>query len=225
VDALAITTAVLTLALVLITANYAHSTRRMVEEMRSSREQSQRPVIGVDIELIAPMYGALRVRNVGVGPAFAVRLTVEFQFKKGQVDRRTIEAAILAPGAGPRIEPPLDGLMDALADEIARVNVTGTLRDSLGATHDVAASFEDIGGWWDRVKEAQPHMETEPIYELGRKIERSLRPIHDELKKLRRHLDGSRQREREYLEERRRERQPKSSPTRRRRWLSRLTNS
>src|SRR3954453_10744494 len=99
-NALAIATAALTLVLVVITGWYAVSTRRMVDEMRTSREQAQRPLIALDVNTVGPSYGYARLTNVGPGAAFDVALTLAYDLASGAADTRSWETPVVLSGGG-----------------------------------------------------------------------------------------------------------------------------
>ncbi|MDX6705499.1 MAG: hypothetical protein QOI48_1345 [Solirubrobacteraceae bacterium] len=154
--ALAVATAVLTLALVAITAWYAISTRQMVDEMRRGREQAQRPAMALDVNTIGPKYGLARITNVGAGAAFDVRLTLRLELRGGGVDERVWEAPVILSGGGESFFGPPDD-RNVLSGAVSRIGLTGTMRDSLGQTVEVSEQIADLVGWWTRRENAARH--------------------------------------------------------------------
>jgi len=80
---LTILSVVASVALVVITAVYACLTRGLVQESQKMRETQTNPNIGIWIEQReeAPYNIHLVIKNVGLGPAYNLKFTVDPEFK------------------------------------------------------------------------------------------------------------------------------------------------
>jgi hypothetical protein len=183
-DALAVTTAILTLVLVLITAWYAVSTRHMVTEMRDSRRQAQRPAMALDLNMLGPQYAAARITNAGTGTAFDVALSLEFELGAERFDRRPWEAPVVLAGAGESFLGPEED-RNVLSGRVRSIRLVGTVRDSLGETIQVDAHIPDLIGWWERRKAAGRLRAGEGEREREQQVIKALEEIVSELRRMR----------------------------------------
>lgn len=72
-----------TIILVIVTGWYATETRRTVKRMDQEREQLSRPFLTFQLIPWQPQLVKLRIQNVGNGPAFRVKGTIEAIRKSG----------------------------------------------------------------------------------------------------------------------------------------------
>lgn len=172
--------AVLTGALVLLTAYYAWQTRSMVLEMRNARQLSLRPKIALDVELLGPKFGVIVVANVGAGAALDSRLTLVFHNADGENEEREWIDHLIAPGERHEFLPPKDvNNMDQLVATYPRVSARGTVVDLFGDTIDVnetiaiAEAWERIGTLSHRWQEPAPDRLIRGVEDIQKAIERA----------------------------------------------------
>ncbi len=184
--------ALFTLALVVATGYYAKQTRRMLGEMRASREQAIRPKLALALRYHTPTFAAIAVKNVG--PGAALEADLEFAFGPGAHGQQTREVKpwrtnLIASGEEHCFLPPAgpDGSaleVKGLAAAFEQIELTGTVRDALGTLHQVGDRFEDLPSFYERNKAAQHVIrEDETVRALKEQVGE---PIVEELRELRR---------------------------------------
>lgn len=198
-DAGAVTTAILTAALVLITAYYARQNKRMVEEMAASRRVAVLPKLALDLKGLAPTVDTINVANVGPGPALHVDLSLVFEPhdpSKHERDERRLKANVLAPGEEHQFLPLTRerSVMhtEEFAATFARIALTGTMRDALGNSEQVEDRLDDLAERRRLLEEAKVRFLAEPEKRLaeaiGKQVAKPLDKGTRELRDIRRHL-------------------------------------
>jgi len=152
------------MALVIVTLVYTIHTKAMAREMKSTRLLSTSPRISLDVNMRGPKYVAIRVVNIGHGPAIEPRLTIVVAAFK---DKRPWTAHVLAPGES--VEFHLHdamrpnhaiGMDEAIAAN-AVVELEGTAQDLYGNEHHVTDTF-DLADWWRTVVAAGQAYQQDP---------------------------------------------------------------
>jgi hypothetical protein len=175
----------LTALLAGITAYYAWQNRRMVDEMRQSREISVRPKLVISILMLGPTYGLARLVNSGQGPALEVDVALAFHRRdgSGSIERKW-QSNFMPPGeVHDFIEPDELGdiqTMEALAAACSEITVKGNMKSSLGTEVQVDETTGDLQDWFDMSASALHVWEEEP----RRKIPKELEKIRKELEKV-----------------------------------------
>jgi hypothetical protein len=180
-------TALLTIALVLVTAYYARQNHRMAEEMEKARKQSVLPKLALGLAGLTPTLVAMKTQNVGQGAAFDVDIALELVPHEGGGEPRSVRwrtnlvapgeehhFLVRAPGGGDLIDT------DTLAASYREIRLTGSLRDALGATHQVDETIRDLPEWRDLLTESHQRWRDEPEKRLAKAVGEELkRPLSD----------------------------------------------
>lgn len=169
--------AIATVVLVGITGFYAWETREMVNEMREARGAQVLPHVVPTLGYFAPLFGFLRIQNVGSGPA--VDVNVRVQLDDGAVFAKPWRAGFLVPGEFHDLLPPDDSSgellrLDPLTATFQFLRVIGTCRDALGREHTIDAAC-DSREMWTATREANVRLPDESIPKRLEKIEKAIR--------------------------------------------------
>lgn len=92
---------VATVVLVMVTGYYAWQNRRMAIEMEQSRRLSVRPHRALQLAYISPTVAAVRLTNIGNGPAVDVDGTLRMLPSEGgslPLESRDFQETFIAPG-------------------------------------------------------------------------------------------------------------------------------
>lgn len=167
------------MALVAITAYYAWQTRLTVREMRESRAALVRPAIALDLWFLSTTYANPRVRSVGAGPAYNVRVDLHCSWDDG--DRSiTWATSVLGSGEWQDFYFPFDGDrlpdMDWLEGHDACVTLSATFDDAFG-DHWSANDTVNIGRIVSRLKNAYAKPVSPPEAESLESIAGSLKQL------------------------------------------------
>lgn len=170
-------TALLTLALVLVTFYYAVQNRRMVAEMRRARSASVLPRLGLEFHRLSPTAVTLAIRNVGPGAALDLNVVVKFEplnYEHAAPEFRW-RRNILSPGEQADFMQPgdLSDSMNTLPSRYRSIRLTGSMMDAVGTGHDVEEVFDDLPGWRELLSGARQRY-TEPDPE--RRLAEALHP-------------------------------------------------
>jgi hypothetical protein len=192
---MALSTLLLTFALVAITGYYAWQTQQMVKEMRRSRELGVLPRITLDLGYLGPVYVTPVIRNVGAGPALNADLTVTFEPADPDNDApvvRELRRNVIAPGEQFRLMPPDDGPgrvmpTQKLAATYVRIRATGTMADSLGQQHQVDEVFEELEQWRQLLGDLL--LDEHPVAKAIDKLSREVKELRGEVAKIRREAE------------------------------------
>jgi hypothetical protein len=192
---------VFTLALVVATVYYALQTKRMVEEMGATREESRLarelsvlPKLAIDLDTIAGMFVGLKLANVGQGPALEVELIVAFEPVEGASiprDERPWRAKVLAQDEWLRFVPPRGEQgepleVPGLGQAYKEVTVKGRMYDALGRQHEVDERVSDLAGLHELTTQAMVLLEKDRVAEELRKLRKSADGARRELRRTRR---------------------------------------
>jgi hypothetical protein len=177
-------TALLTIALVLVTAYYARQNHRMAEEMENARKQTVLPKVALGMVGLTPTMVALKAQNVGQGAAFDVDIALELVPHDVQAETRTVRwrSNLIAPGEENQfLVKGDDGDLintDELSASYREIRLVGTLRDALGDTHHVSDTVRDVAEWRDLLTESHQRWRDEPETRLAKAIAKELkRPL------------------------------------------------
>lgn len=186
-------TAILTGALVLITAYYAIQNRGMVREMQRARRATVLPKLALEFHRLGPTAMTLAIRNVGPGAALAVDVRIVWEsITGGDTPETRWRRNVLAPGEQADFMPPGPGINDnlnALPARYQAVRLIGTCTDAAGTTHAVSEAFEDLPGWRGVLHDAhQRWVAADPerrlAEELAKRFEPPLRDIQRSVESL-----------------------------------------
>jgi hypothetical protein len=156
-------TAILTGVLVAVTAYYAWQNRQMVREMAASREVAILPKLVLDFAMLGPTVGAVKVSNVGPGPALDVDISISFEpvdVEKHETIIRRWTTSVMASGESREFLPTKPGgtaealHMPELASTYAAVRLSGHLLDAVGRPHQAEDVIDDIATWRHLVSES-----------------------------------------------------------------------
>lgn len=150
--------ALLTAALVLVTAFYAWQNRQMVLEMKRSRDTAILPKLALEFHRLGPNVVSLAIRNVGPGAALDIDVRTEWVPLSTEDDapgtrwRRNL----LSPGEQAELFPPgdLGANLNTLPERFREVRLKGSLRDAAGNEHRVDEAFADLPEWRRVLEEA-----------------------------------------------------------------------
>lgn len=186
-------TAILTAALVVVTAYYAVMNRAMVKEMRRARDSALLPKLALDFHRLGPTVVTLAIKNVGPGAALDVDVSAVWDpIAGGESCGRRWRRSVLAPGEEVDFIPPGNGLNDnlnVLPASYERVRLVGTMKDAAGNGHMVAETFEDLAEWREVLGAARQRYVTEDserraAEELHKKFDRALRDLDQSIRKV-----------------------------------------
>jgi hypothetical protein len=166
---------VLATVLVLITGYYAWQNRRVVSEMRKSRELSVEPKLNVSIRMLGPTYGVAHLMSTGQGPALDVDVTVMFHQRAGGPIERKWRSVIMPPGEAHDFIAPEElraQTMDDFSARCSEISVRGTMKSSLGTELSVSETTGDLREWFEMTAAASHLWEEEPEREISREIEK-----------------------------------------------------
>ena len=179
-------TAILTAALVLVTAVYAWQNRKMVREMKHARDATILPKLALEFHRLGPNVVDLAIRNVGPGAAIDIDVrtewvpTAEGATAPGARWRRNL----LSPSEQVELFPPgdLNGNLDSLPERFKEVRLRGTMIDAAGTTHKVDERFSDLPEWRRILGDAHeswhpPEPERRAADALYKKFERPLKDL------------------------------------------------
>jgi hypothetical protein len=152
------TTAILTAALVVVTAYYAYLNRRMVRKMKYARDAAILPKLALSFHALGPNVVDLAIRNVGPGAALEIDVEVRWQpvDSSGQATTVRWRRNLMASGEQVEMFPPgnLSGNLDVLPDAYRDVRLIGRMNDAAGKTHPVDEVFADLAEWRDLLGDA-----------------------------------------------------------------------
>ena len=170
-----------TIALVYFTRGMVVEARATREEMRLTRAEmeevrllSVRPHLALEVSVLAPLYGALAVRNLGPGSAKDLSLTIQFE---PMSERREWAWPTLAPGERHEFILPseIDNLDTAMARELVAY-VTGSYSDILGNTSAVDLEFA-FAPWWGAARQAMRRFEEPALTKIARYAENAVKAL------------------------------------------------
>lgn len=158
---------VATAGLVTVTGVLAYFTKSLVQEARAARAEAKRtrqemvkarqrgvrPRLAFDaMGLSGKFGGVLLIRNVGLGPALDVALTVTFE---GPGEQREWSEASMVPGESHELNlpEPYKRNLDATLEQPLAVRVEGGMYDLYGNRIRVSARL-DVSAWWAKVAAA-----------------------------------------------------------------------
>jgi hypothetical protein len=151
-------TVLLTAALVLVTAYYAWTNRRVVQEMKAARDATLLPKLALDFHRLGPNVVDLAIRNVGPGAALDIEVEVEWVPVDASTNAPTIpwRRNLMSPGEQVELAPPgeLNGNLDVLPGAYRDIRLRGTMKDAAGKRYVVNEIFGDITGWRELLKDA-----------------------------------------------------------------------
>jgi hypothetical protein len=178
-------TALLTLALIVVTIFYAWQNWRMVCEMKKSRDAAITPKLGLEFLRLGPTAMTVAIRNVGPGAAFAidVRLVYDPIAEGDPTDEQPWRYNMLTSGEQRDLIPPgdLNDNLNRLPRTYKRIRLVGSMRDADGRRHGVDEEISNLDVWREVLEKARQRW-------VDANAERRLA---DELaKKLRGPLDG-----------------------------------
>jgi hypothetical protein len=138
--------ALLTAALVLVTAYYAKQTRETVKEMKAARIEQARPYLIPTIEKLGAGGALPRIINAGTGPALNVKVRMSLLPRGPDVDYanpylgpgRGQSLLFPSPGGGP--SAPYISKVDELTPFQA-LHLVGECSDTFGKTHPIDVRF------------------------------------------------------------------------------------
>lgn len=171
---------VVAVALAGITGGYAWLSKRMVEEMRATRELQILPKLTLTPHFVGPGFAETRLVNVGAGPAFDVDVHLQFEASGaglGRADRRW-RAHLVAPGDVHDFGPPerADGSPMGLEDlgrDVALIKLVGTMRDAMGRLHAVDEAIRDVPEWDRLLQESDEMYKEDPLEVLAREARKA----------------------------------------------------
>jgi len=144
-------TALLTLALVLVTIFYAVQNRRMVGEMAKTRALAILPKLAVEFLHIGPNVMNVAVKNVGPGPALTVDIELTFDPADATAapNTRRYRQNIILSGEQLVFSPPgdLSGNLDTLPQTYRSIRLSGSMTDASGKTHRVNETYDNLSEW------------------------------------------------------------------------------
>jgi hypothetical protein len=171
--------AVLTLALVVITAYYAWQNRKMVNEMQLAREAASLPHLTLCFEPLGPMNVMVGLVNLGPGAAVAIDVIIEFHARAGadfSTESRRWRGELLASGRQrDSFVPDADGSMmsiQRLSECVDRITLRGSMQDVLGRPHVVDCAIGDLHEWDDLLRNARERYKEAPLDKLAKEAER-----------------------------------------------------
>jgi hypothetical protein len=194
-------TVILTAALVLITAYYAWTNRRVLEEMGAAREAAVLPKLALEFHRLGPTVVDLAIRSVGPGAALDIDVAVEWVPADEDAKAPTIRwrRNLLSPGEQVELFPPgdLNGNLDTLPTIYRDIRLRGSMEDVLGKSHTVDEAFGNITEWRDLLGDAHeswkpPEPERRLAEALGREFKSPLTGLGDAAKEGLRLLRGPR---------------------------------
>jgi hypothetical protein len=180
--------ALLTGALVLVTAYYAWQTHRMVRVMEATRSVQVLPRLHPVLRLVGPNTGLLRITNAGPGPALNVQVQLALE-PEGPVRRWA--NPLIAQGESHDFDPLPDRpgpqlvTLDDLTATYHTLRLCGHFFDALGNRHEVNEPV-DVREFWELTKAA---VELRPE-EWDRATAQHLETIAKEVKKWTRGISG-----------------------------------
>lgn len=173
-------TALLTLALVLVTLYYAAQNRRMVLEMRKTRNSAVLPKVGLEFHRLGPTAMTVEIRNVGPGAALDLDVRVLFELREGEgaAPEFRWRRNILSPGEQADFMHPgeLNDSINTIPAAYRAIRLVGSMKDATGMTHEVNEAFENLEQWRELLHHAHQRW-TEPDFE-----KRLARALHDRFK-------------------------------------------
>jgi hypothetical protein len=145
-------TALLTVALIGVTAYYAVQNRRMVREMAATRELSVLPKLALEFLRFGPTAMDVLVKNVGPGPALDIDVQLIFEPRDDggtARDERRWRRNLLAPGEQKDFLPPggLNDSLNHLPQQFQHVRLVGSMKDATGKVHPVDEVFANLPEW------------------------------------------------------------------------------
>jgi hypothetical protein len=151
-------------------------TRRVLEatidEARLARALNVRPHLGLDIEMVDPLFGEVAIKNLGQDSAFDVVLDIAFE---PMGERRPWRAPTFAPDEVHLFHFPASvvGMRNA-ANAGLIVTVTGTYRDLYDESFTIDQSV-DIAAWWGTVEAAEEQFPRALVVNALKKIAKAIR--------------------------------------------------
>jgi hypothetical protein len=152
------------IVLVVVTAVYAGFTLLAVLEAGRTRRQQVRPVLALDLVTVEQsFYIEVAIVNVGQGAAVDVDLELTFYpSREGREPvRRRFTWPLIRPGQHYQFAPPKidEGdanhpVLEEWAPVYPRVELTGTVNDQLGKSHDVHVTLPDVAELHGRAVDA-----------------------------------------------------------------------
>jgi hypothetical protein len=178
-------TALLTLALVLVTSYYAVQNHRMVLEMRRTRNAAVLPKLALEFHRLGPAAMTVEIRNVGPGAALDLDVRVVFEPREGDQAEPEFRwrRNILSPGEQADFMHPgeLNDSINTLPATYRAIRLVGSMKDATGATHEVDEAFENLAEWRELLHDAHQRW-TEPDAErrLAKALDEKFKqPISD----------------------------------------------
>ncbi|HVE45961.1 MAG TPA: hypothetical protein VNA57_04345 [Acidimicrobiales bacterium] len=175
---------VLVVVLAATTVYYAIQNKRMADEMRSAREFTVHPRIALDLPFLGPFYVLVRVVNVGLGPAFDVRLRLVFEATPASgrpTTEREWRTPLLAPGhhqdfdvSGPGGVPVT---FTDLPKEFSRIRLIGTMSDGLGNSSSIDETMSDLADWVQRINSAEALLPIDHLEKAADSLEEIKRTV------------------------------------------------
>ena len=172
---------VATVVLVIVTGYYAWQNHQMVGEMRQARIDSVRPHLVASLEFIGTRHFAVRVSNVGQGPALDADLTLTFaSLPDGPGDdRRRYRPAVVQQGEHftflvPDVEGQRGRMMDATEVSMAfdRIEFRAMVTDGNGERLAQGNTIADLKAVDDETKSAMILAVDPPIEKIARAVEK-----------------------------------------------------
>ena len=158
-----------TLILAVVAAWYAFETHRIVDRMDKEREAKDRPTLAFHLVPWGPKTLKLRIQNVGIGAAFALKGDIEGFLNGERVGAYPWSYQVLAPGkyeefgfpTEPSASPDDRFNMDAVRGRFERVHAYFTYKSASGREYvlDDTIRVRDITAEWiaSRMMATQDH--------------------------------------------------------------------
>ena len=148
---LLLATAIATVILAFATVYQAWQTGTTVREMREGREQEYRPSIRaylIPIEVKRALLPALRVMNVGRGPALDVKLKITLKKNGNIVKEKPFEKEVMTSLECEDVVAYPTGLWH-IANKISTIDVSGTYKDINGRVKLAISRTIDVKAFVD----------------------------------------------------------------------------
>jgi hypothetical protein len=180
-DLVAAVTAGTAIGLVVLTAAYVWYTRRMVTELRATREQTEAPALWLAPLTLGPRFPAARLTNVGTGHALDVQGSIEVLVGGTTMRQYELRLPQLAPSEFRVFVPYVDENeqnLDAgqFADEGRVFRCQLHFSDAFMRTYDVDQAVD-----WQLIRDhvwgAGLLLDKEPLTEIERHLEKIAKKV------------------------------------------------